>query len=99
MDFLEAYPDILGQRFTCPSVNSCLDSSGEHIVSLFPSRHDPWGPLCSRGGLWRALRSSSTSLGVMLGQALTLPKDEEGEALGPVPASPGGWAPAHWPPL
>uniref|UniRef100_A0A452TZS3 Acyl-coenzyme A oxidase n=1 Tax=Ursus maritimus TaxID=29073 RepID=A0A452TZS3_URSMA len=27
VDFLEAYPDILGQRFTCPSVNSCLDSS------------------------------------------------------------------------
>lgn len=85
MDFLQAYPDILGQRFTCPSVDSCLDSSGEHAVSLFPSRCDPWGPLCSRG-------SSSTSLGVMLSQALTLPKDEEGEALGPIPASLGGRA-------
>ncbi|XP_035941579.1 peroxisomal acyl-coenzyme A oxidase 3 isoform X1 [Halichoerus grypus] len=27
VDFLQAYPDILGQRFTCPSVDSCLDSS------------------------------------------------------------------------
>ena len=37
VDFLEAYPEILGQRFSCPSINSCLDSSGEHTVSLFPS--------------------------------------------------------------
>lgn len=27
VDFLEAYPEILGQRFSCPSINSCLDSS------------------------------------------------------------------------
>ncbi|XP_032711614.1 peroxisomal acyl-coenzyme A oxidase 3 isoform X1 [Lontra canadensis] len=27
VDFLEAYPDILGRRFTCPSVDGCLDSA------------------------------------------------------------------------
>ncbi|XP_030170157.1 peroxisomal acyl-coenzyme A oxidase 3 isoform X2 [Lynx canadensis] len=27
VDFLEAYPDILDQRFSCPSVTGCLESS------------------------------------------------------------------------
>lgn len=44
VDFLEAYPDILGRRFTCPSVDSCLDSAGEHTVSPFASRRNP--PAC-----------------------------------------------------
>lgn len=94
VNFLETYPDILGQRFTCSSVEGCLDPSGEHAVSLSPSPRDPREPAVLlrrwRWGVGGALMGPARESG-----ADPPPEGEEGEDLGPAPASPGSWAPAH----
>lgn len=52
VDFLEAYPDILDQKFSCPSVTGCLESSGEHALSPSPPLVILGGTPYRSGGLW-----------------------------------------------
>lgn len=90
VDFLEAYPDILDQRFSCPSVTDCLQSSGEHALSPSPSPRDPgghtvpqWGALVGPAGGWSVPVFTQHLPGPTPESGAASPSEgEDGEALG-----------------
>lgn len=62
VDFLEAYPAILGQRFEVASLQDCLDSSGKHPSCLLrPDRRRcrVWGD-SGRGEPWTLVHPHSS---------------------------------------